>query len=327
MTAVQTLIDFQRQAREFGIEPIMPKEASTAPIMRGRNGMVRLWPGVCLHFSEAIDLQDCTLAADCPPNISVKVFLSGRVDACIGGIPIPMPKSSANGKSWEPIAVLLAQPHTDRFVRRAAKGNMLRKVTVSFTREWLQEKCGPDDATWIKFDGFAKCHLAMRTWLPSPAAVAACEQILSAPELPPLIELLYLESRALVLIEEALEQLLCRFGDDRKRCLHPSELQRLILLDKYIDEQPFGPITSEILAAHAGTSANTLRRLIRNTHGVSLLEYVRRRKLEAARSALQAGKASIAEAAHMAGYSSTANFSTAFKRLFSVSPGRVVSNG
>jgi len=52
----------------------------------------------------------------------------------------------------------------------------------------------------------------------------------------------------------------------------------------------------------------------------SVFEYVRKRRLERARDALVAEAISVTEAATNAGYTSSANFSTAFKRAFGVPP-------
>jgi AraC-like DNA-binding protein len=51
-----------------------------------------------------------------------------------------------------------------------------------------------------------------------------------------------------------------------------------------------------------------------------VFHYVRKIKLDQARVALETGKLTIAQAAFVAGYSSAANFATAFRRVFGFSP-------
>ena len=76
----------------------------------------------------------------------------------------------------------------------------------------------------------------------------------------------------------------------------------------------------EEIAAKIGVSVNTLQRLFHAGHGTTVFHYVRMRKLEQARLALENEGVSIAQAAYIAGYNSSANFSTAFKRRYGFTP-------
>lgn len=53
---------------------------------------------------------------------------------------------------------------------------------------------------------------------------------------------------------------------------------------------------------------------------MSVFEHLRYMRLERARLALERGDVPIAEAAFLAGYASPANFATAFKRRFGLTP-------
>jgi AraC-like DNA-binding protein len=52
----------------------------------------------------------------------------------------------------------------------------------------------------------------------------------------------------------------------------------------------------------------------------TVVEFLRLRKLERARHALESGEISIGEAAFLAGYATPANFTTAFRRAFGIPP-------
>jgi AraC-like DNA-binding protein len=60
--------------------------------------------------------------------------------------------------------------------------------------------------------------------------------------------------------------------------------------------------------------------LFHAAHGTTVFHYIRTQRLEQARLALESGDVSIAQAAYVAGYTSAANFSTAFKRRFGFTP-------
>jgi AraC-like DNA-binding protein len=53
---------------------------------------------------------------------------------------------------------------------------------------------------------------------------------------------------------------------------------------------------------------------------MGVFEHLRCLRLERARLALERGEVAIAEAAFLAGYASPANFATAFKRRFGLTP-------
>jgi AraC-like DNA-binding protein len=88
-------------------------------------------------------------------------------------------------------------------------------------------------------------------------------------------------------------------------------------------EGPLPPLAS--LARQAGMSPSTLCRVFHQARGESVCSYLIGVKLDVARRKLEHGEVTIAQAAHDAGYGSSANFITAFKRRFGVAPGAVTT--
>ena len=87
----------------------------------------------------------------------------------------------------------------------------------------------------------------------------------------------------------------------------------------HLGDPDLGP---EALARACGLGLRSLQRLCRRQLDCSPGEFIRAQRLEAAFTALSRGGANVAQAAFIAGYSSPANFSTAFKRTFGVTPAR-----
>ena len=69
-----------------------------------------------------------------------------------------------------------------------------------------------------------------------------------------------------------------------------------------------------------GFTATTLQQQFRLAFGKAVFDYLRASRLQRAALALQHDGVSVARAAEIAGYSSQANFSTAFRRHFGLSP-------
>ncbi|MFD1583585.1 helix-turn-helix transcriptional regulator [Microbulbifer halophilus] len=109
----------------------------------------------------------------------------------------------------------------------------------------------------------------------------------------------------------------CGDGDSLFDRLDRTRLQRA---RTFIEAQAGAPLSVDIIAREAGISASGLQRLFRRTEGVSVFGYLRRVRLERALAALQGDGVTVQRAGEMAGYRNPANFATAFKRQFGVTP-------
>ena len=98
------------------------------------------------------------------------------------------------------------------------------------------------------------------------------------------------------------------------------EHRRMARLKALLDSGGDGCRTLAEIAREVGLSASALQRQFRLAYGSSIDEYRREQRLARAWAALEQTGCSVAEVAHGAGYSSAANFSTAFKRRFGISP-------
>lgn len=88
----------------------------------------------------------------------------------------------------------------------------------------------------------------------------------------------------------------------------------------YIDANLDQAFDMRALARRFGLSESRLARRFRQAFGLALFEYVAQARLARARSLLEAGRMSITEVALEVGYGHAANFSTAFKRRFGITP-------
>lgn len=84
---------------------------------------------------------------------------------------------------------------------------------------------------------------------------------------------------------------------------------------------PLEEIVLTDLARQAGMSVRSLNRHFRSTFGTTICAYVASSRMESARQALEHGEATIDIAAYIAGFSSQANFSKAFRRHYGRTPG------
>ncbi|AHG62281.1 helix-turn-helix transcriptional regulator [Advenella mimigardefordensis] len=324
-------LDFNTPGYRFESDPV----AANEPVLEGRLRTVHLQPGLSMHGTEVVDLHNMVSRVNIKAGLRIVVALAGVVDVHIGGQRVHL---RADDSSHAASAAIVSMPDDALFERQWQRGKWERKLALHATPEWLQSHgwlhardqlpdtgrtgSGAQRATCLNFPD----TLCIKTWQPSPHALALAEQMLCHSE-DPTDELsrLRLASRALELLYEALSSQRVDVGatEVTKGTLRQRDQERMLRLRSFIDnelQKPFTqPATIAELARHFGLSASVLQRQFRSAFGTSVNDYRRVTRLHHARNSLEQGL-SISEAAYQAGYTSAANFATAFRRQFGLSP-------
>jgi AraC-like DNA-binding protein len=239
------------------------------------------------------------------------VLVQGSSELAYGARGFALGPQAAHGAA---VLVNLAEP--DRFVRQWRRGRSERKVTLTLRPEWFAA-AGLEDAG---IDAFRREHLAVAPWRPSARALALAAQLASPPPLPPGLQRLWLESRCLDLAGEALGAVARAAPPAPAAGLDARGLRRLCALRDFLDSGGADGMGLAQIARHAGMSAAHLQRHFPRVGGTSVIDYLRAARLQRAREALERGDADVAAAALLAGYRSPANFATAFRRRFGMTP-------
>jgi len=300
--------------RRFAVDGTRLEKDEAA--LSGSFSMIRLRPGIVVHTSDATELHDMTTRVEQRPGLTIHLFLEGRTEARLGGVPLELGRPS--GRAVEGVITARAEP--DLFERHAREGDHVRKVNVTVTREWLADSAfGTTDEFRVVSD-FAATHHARFAWTPPASVVSIAEQMLHPPAASHLMRNLYLESRALDLVAGAFSAMTSQTEGDRLSRLKPFDRRRLRLIEDFLAEHAHEVASLDDLARVGGVSASTLRRLFLAAYGTSVFEHLRRLGMERARLALEREGVPVSQAAFLAGYASPANFATAFKRRFGVTP-------
>lgn len=105
--------------------------------------------------------------------------------------------------------------------------------------------------------------------------------------------------------------------------LHTTDASRSRTIERavqYIETHIRGPLTVELLAAHAFVSPTQLNRLFRIEFQTSVMAYVLQKRMELARTLLGKTEISVSEVSNAVGYPHPNYFSQAFAREVGVSP-------
>ncbi|MBS8258609.1 AraC family transcriptional regulator [Roseibium polysiphoniae] len=301
-----------------------PSLETSDEVLRGAIGFMDVEEGLSVHYSNAEDLHDLKIETECGPRLSASVFLEGQVDAFVGDFKIPMPSYDDDARHWSPIATVFSQNRIEKFVRHARKGVRLKKVTISISHDWLFAHLDRSDPRFHIFKEFAETHVSSLSWVPSTHAIGLAEQIIAAPNRSPFQHRLYIIARVYGLLDEAFQHFSECPVDPPVKAIDGQDRHKLLEIETFLDDQRGNCLTVEELARHIGMSQNSLQRLISRAYGLSASRFIRKFGLAKARTALERDGLTIAEAAHIAGYSSPANFSTAFKREFGLTPKQIV---
>ncbi|MDZ7855892.1 AraC family transcriptional regulator [Sphaerotilus sp.] len=292
-----------------------PGLCARAPVLAGRFDLRQLRHGMSLHCTDTQDLQTLSTEVEQEPGLGIVILLAGRIDASLGARALRLDDSSG------PTAALTSLAEPDRFVRHAQRGRHARKVSIGIDAAWLEANgaaAGPAGAQAL---ALLRTHLAQRAWRPSARAASLAEQLVHPPALEPLLLNLYLESRALDLVVEALGSL-AEAPNRPSAALRPRDLRRLQDFIAWLDSGEADGLSLSEMAHRAGLNTTTLQQRFRDARGCSIVEFLRKRRLAAARHALEQQGLTVGQAAELAGYASAANFATAFKRQFGLQPHR-----
>lgn len=291
------------------------------PLLTGHMQSLQVQPGMWLHGVEARDLCTMSTCAPAEPGLHLVVLLEGSVDVAFGGERLQMqvaPCTASQAHAQARGAIVHSRPG-DMFTRQWRRGKYERKLSISVEPQWFVQQTMALDAPALLRQWTQGQQLVIRPWQPSPRAVAVAEQIIqlaregAAPVL--------LASRTLELVHEALQSLAVQEPcEAAATMLGVREHRRMARLKAMLDsgEQPFQPLAD--MARTLGLSGSALQRQFRQIHGTSIDEYRREQRLERAWAQLEQTGCRVCEVAHAAGYTSAANFSTAFKRRFGISP-------
>jgi AraC-like DNA-binding protein len=306
----------KRQARDSVYRYAVVAPSASKPIFEGLVDSFQLNEGMRLHRVDARDLQGVAIHADLQPGLRIALTVGGRSDVSYDSHRLLLTPRQGGGAD----GAIIALAKTTKFIRQSRRGDIERSVCLTLTDEWLEKRL---DEALLPCLAFSREHLSVHSWRASSHAVLLAEQILTPPELEGGLLAMYQESRCLALVVEALSSLSGTIMTSMSEGLRQRERARMMQIRELLDSGQADEMTLVDIARTACVSVNTLQRHFRATWGKTVFAYLRDTRLERARSALERGVVSVAQAAVIAGYSSSANFATAFRQQYGIAPGQL----
>lgn len=279
--------------------------------------MTEINQGLVLQRMRVRDLQDCETHGTVLPGLKIGLVVGGRSDFWLGQHSFKLGPQ----KGAQPGGMLVAVAEPDAYRRYAHRGQDEHKLVLTLLPQWLEQLGSDDTRVQARIHAFQTRHLARLDWQPSARAMSLAHQIVHAPAKLGLVERLYQEARAMEIVAEALAAVAGDAPPDT--ALSTRDHRRLRELQARLDSGEFDSYGLNDIARSIGMSTSSLQRAFKAFSGECLFEYLRGRRLDAAREMLEREGVNVSQAAAQAGYGSAANFATAFKRRFGCSPSTV----
>ncbi|WP_165767182.1 helix-turn-helix transcriptional regulator [Parendozoicomonas haliclonae] len=130
----------------------------------------------------------------------------------------------------------------------------------------------------------------------------------------------YLQAKISELICLTLDNMQQRDRQQEQSTLTPYEQQQLTTLRHQLQHNLATPPTLTELARQSGMSESKLKRVFKNTYGMTVGELIQKLRMERALNLLRSTSTPISTIAEQLGYGHSSNFITAFKRLFGMPP-------
>lgn len=312
-----TLKDFNQHAtgRFHEVTKLDSEIDSRVRLFDGSFSMRKLQSGLGIHTLDATTLKDFERTSVREKGVVLHYVLEGHANASLAGEPMNMRRRKGQGVKM--VLTALSQP--EEFYRSSQQGEYVRKVNIFLSDAWISE----NDLQLPPVQSNQR-HLRMEWELTSDETLLA-ERLATIGGSSSGLHRLEAESGALALTCAAFGKM--ADSDQDVSYLRPHELRRLQRMERYIEEST-GPIPSlDEIAREGGVSPSTMRRVFRQAHGSTVSDFVRHTRLQRAKRALVHKGASISEAAQLAGYRSSENFSTAFRKYLGVTPSELSRGG
>ncbi len=256
------------------------------------------------------------------PKFMLMVLLQGAQHFVIDGRHFEIDAGSAESNA--PIVFMLNVAKDSRLRFFNDSQTPLRKVMISAPLPWLQRLFDTKDETQTSaVRNFFAQHLAHYSFEPGQHIVQSAQRIINPPPaLDGELSSLYLRAQGLDMMWQSLLTMLA----EKKKHLPVPTLMGLRYCERardFVTANLETELTIDLIAGDVGCSASTLQRHFKTHFGMTVFDFIRQKRLEAARSALAGNGIPISHAAHMAGYNNISSFTTAFRKAYGMTPKQV----
>jgi len=334
---------------EQGFEhQIFQKEINTRSLFEGELSFEKISDGISMHCSHGIEKQAARSSASINPCISMNIVFAGNIGFSLGE-----DRYQFTAGEHKPVLFINVVGQTEIFTRHLIEGQTVKKINITIDKQWLLSRCKSANDLANVHSIFGQ-NSAVYCFDCSPALVVLAEQLFEQKVKLELGSQLQAEHLSVQVVHVCLPLLLAENLSSRSDplCSKSSHLvmpvsenaQKLSLTTQLkkqalpqfgickieaaldgilLNNQLLKNVSLKEVASQLGLSISTLQRQVKEKHQVTVIEYLRNKRLDNAKKLLIIERKSIGEVSFMSGYTHVANFTTAFKKRFGITPDKL----
>ncbi|RWR26314.1 AraC family transcriptional regulator [Sinirhodobacter populi] len=257
--------------------------------------------GVLDGFADGVgDSLPCRL----DPKFQILVLLAGRQVFHLDHHRIELDAETG------PHAVMMHLTRSCTLRYAGSWGDPFRKIALACDCDWINQLMGEDGTR----RGLLESPLGYVTWRPDTEIARLAVQIVAPPPTETTAQAnLFRMSRGLEILRRCLT--------DHLPCGAPPTADPVAeTIRLYLNRHLGHDLSLPRMESDLGLNRRSIQRHFTKSFGCTLRDYVRTERMARAHRALAEEGASVHQAAHLAGYGTVANFSTAFRRIYGVPP-------
>ena len=279
------------------------------PIVEGHFVSHRCDDEFFIHGSRSNELIDTCIVATAPTSLIVTLLLQGKLSFGYDDLRFDLDSSTQT----QGVLVNLTKPAS--FQRTINKDNHVAKLNLSIKPEWVIKRSS--ESCHVR--RFIAGHKYAIQFALSSKLTSLVNQLLNLHDATGFDQQIQIESLSHQILALVVVQLEKPLVHTNIQPLSPTSTSVEEIVH-YINTHLEQPLLIGDIAGHFSMSASTLQRKFRHQLGVTIIGYIRTRRLEIAKQYLARGLVTITEAAYEAGYNHPSNFTTAFKKEFGFPP-------
>src|SRR6185312_7294699 len=271
------------------------------------------WTALMLSVTDAIYRSDTWVRVEGTDYFKLRVLLSGTLRARSGEVIARAPETLlyvSPGASREGYYIAATEPV--RMVVLHCRPNLLSRVLG------LELSDVPPPLNALFMPGRGAAHQRVTS---SPEMIHVAARIVqSRHELSRALRDRHLQTLSIELLLQVLGVLENRSLVPGPQGLSARDMARIYEARDYLSQHYANPPNIPQLARMIGLNRTKLKESFRDTLGLTIYEYIVRRRMERAAEMLVTGDYGVAQVAYAVGYEYPANFTAAFKRHFGQLP-------
>lgn len=312
-----TVDDLKMQGGYFSAKDKASKHADNeSGIMEGHWSRLDLTEGLSMHYVDMEEVDEVSFTNQTTSGISFNLVYEGRVDFTLGDN-----RYSIESSPDAPVCGGFSLNQPEMRTRHTNKGMRVKKVNIFAEKKWLLDRSHDPDYQKMVDMAFST-HGQLFVWQPNAKVNYIMDDLIQVMQDDSFTQSMQTEAEVLKLLSVLLNEFFALIEKPHTSSTATTSKDSVFFNDckALLKESLETKITLAEIAEKLNVSVSTLQRRFKASSGMTVAGYTRWLKLEKSKEKLIEGKKSIGEIAYDAGYDYVANYISAFKRQYSVSP-------